>query len=242
VRPAGLNGGSRLQQHTFPMRLNADRDIRRPADPDAYWRRRFFILGGGLFVLMLFAWVLSGGPSESATKTAASRAAMAAQEARAGLPSAAYGSAWPGPSHATASPKRSPAVTGSPSCQARDIVLSLLTSQASYGPAVQPQFDVYAVSAAPGACQLAFGLASVRVIVTRDGQVVWDSAACPSPAVGTVRFERGVPQILAITWNRKAEGSAGCAGSLGQQPWGTFKAVAIAQGQASSARSFTLQP
>jgi hypothetical protein len=248
------------------MRLNANRDIRRPADPDAYWRRRFFILGGGLVVLMLVAWLLSGGPSPSATKTAASKASMAAEESRAELPSAAYGSAWPGlPRRPAASPKPSPkvapsatptarrtssaenggkpgrTVTAGATCKASDIVLSLLTSQASYGPDARPQFDVYAVSTAPGTCQMTYGPASVRVIVTRHGQVVWDSATCPSPAAGTVRFARGVPRIVTIAWNRKATGSAGCAGSLSQRSWGTFEAVVMAHGQASPARSFTLQ-
>jgi hypothetical protein len=239
------------------MRLNANSDIRRPAEPDAYWRRRFFILGGGLFVLMVIAWLFSGGgPVPSASHTAASRASVAAQESRAGLPSAAYGKARPGPS-----PHRTPTASAVPSrsagtsvarttrrsgpatgarCPASDVVLSLFTSQPSYGPAAQPQFDVYTVSTARGRCQMAYGPASIRVIVTRHGQVVWDSTACASSAAGVAWFERGVPHLLTITWNRGATRPAGCAGSLSPGAWGTFEAVAMADGQTSRVRSFTL--
>jgi len=33
------------------MRFSANRDERCPADPAAYWRRRFFTLGGGIAVV-----------------------------------------------------------------------------------------------------------------------------------------------------------------------------------------------
>jgi hypothetical protein len=235
------------------MHLNTNSDIRRPADPDAYWRRRFLLLGGGLFVLTLIAWQFSGGPSPSASHTAASRASMAAKQSRAGLPSAAYGKVWPDrlsphrTATAVAKPSRSarPSQSAMPSvagarCPASDVVLSLFTSQSSYGPAAQPRFDVYAVSTAHGWCQMAYGPASVRVMVTRHGQVVWDSATCVSSAAGTAWFERGVPRVLTITWNREATRSAGCAGSLSPNAWGTFEAVAMAHGQTSAVRSFTL--
>jgi hypothetical protein len=222
------------------MRLNAGSNIRRPAEPDVYWRRRFFMLGGGLFALMLIAWLFSGGASPSASHTAASRASMAAQQSRAGLPSVAYGKAWPGPSpHRTATASAKPSRPGA-RCPASDVVLSLFTSQPSYGPAAQPRFDVYAVSTAPGRCQMAYGPASIRVIVTRHGQVVWYSTACAPPGGGMAWFERGVPRLLTVTWNRGATRPAGCAGSLSPGAWGTFEAVAMADGQTSPVRPFTL--
>ncbi|MGH3166692.1 MAG: hypothetical protein ACRDN0_12475, partial [Trebonia sp.] len=71
------------------------RDRGGPPDPEAYWRRRFIILGGGLSALMLAAWAFgSGGPSPAASRTAAARASMAARESRTSLPSTAYGNAW----------------------------------------------------------------------------------------------------------------------------------------------------
>ena len=119
-------------------------------------------------------------------------------------------------------------------------MLSLLTSQASYTQSARPQFDVYAVSTASSPCQMAYGPGSVRVVVTRRGQVVWDSRSCGTPTAATVQFQRGVPQVLTVTWNRSATGPSGCAGSLAPGSTGTFDAVALAAGQASPVRTFTL--
>ena len=81
---------------------------------------------------------------------------------------------------------------------------------------------------------------SVRVIVTRHGHVVWDSAACKPPPAPTARFKLGVPQLLVISWNRAARHPAGCAGALSPGEWGTFDAVAVSGGRSSPVRSFEL--
>ena len=119
-------------------------------------------------------------------------------------------------------------------------MLSLFTSQASYGQAAQPQFRVYAVSTASSPCQLPYGAGSVRVVVTRHGQVVWDSVACGSAPGKPVRFQLGVPQLLTVSWNRQAAGPSGCAGSLSAGATGTFDAVAMAAGRSSQVRTFKL--
>jgi hypothetical protein len=247
------------------MRLNLNRESRQPADPNAYWRRRFCILGGGLAVLALLAWFLTGRAGPSAGAAAAAQESMAALQAGNALPTAAYGSAWPGPSpSASVTPTPRPTVKASPKptrsaksdagkrshtaaksgarCSPADIVLSLYTSQASYPQGTQPSFQVFAVSTAAGECQLAFGPGSVHVIVKYLGQVKWDSAACAPAAAKTVLFKRGVPQVLTISWNRAATKPAGCAGSLPPGAWGTFQAVATTAGQSSPARTFKLLP
>lgn len=233
------------------MRSSAKRNGGRPSDPDAYWRRRFFILGGGIAVLAVLAWRFTPahpGPAPGAAADA--RSSAAAATAGAPLPSAAYGSAWPGPSPTpTPTPPSSPSPTppavasaavGDGRCTPANIVLSLFTSQASYRNGEQPQFRVYAVSTAPGTCGMPFGPGSVHVIVTSHGHVVWDSSACKPAAAATARFQLGVPQLLTITWNRAAARPAGCAGSLPAGTSGTFQAVAMSAGESSSVRSFTL--
>ncbi len=253
------------------MRSNGNGDSGQPADPNAYWRRRFFILGGGLVLLAVLAWFFTGGQGPSAVTSAAASASMAALQGHDALPSAAYGSAWPGPSakpSVTARPhptvKAGPKPTGSAKakdrsgagkrsraastaaggseCPPADIVLSLLTSQASYSQGEQPRFEVFAVSTASGDCELAYGPGSVRVVVTYLGQVKWDSAACAPAAAKPVLFKRGVPQVLTISWNRAATTPAGCAGALPAGAWGTFQAVATTAGQSSPARTFKLLP
>jgi hypothetical protein len=244
------------------MRWNANRRSGRPADPSAYWRRRFFILGGGLAVLAVLAWQFTGKGPSAGTPTA-DGSSMAALQAGDTLPSAAYGSPAAAPSLTTPAeipPTTAPPVTPSakqssakpkpsasasagaagPSCAPGDIVLSLFTSQASYGQTAQPQFHVYAVSTASSPCQLPYGAGSVRVVVTRLGQVVWDSSACKPAAAKPVQFQLGVPQLLTVSWNRQATGPSGCAGSLAAGATGTFDAVAQTAGQSSHVSTFTL--
>ena len=81
-------------------------------DDRAYWRRRFFILCGGVVALGVCAWLFPGAHQPSARTAAAARASMAAIAKRQALPSAAYGSAWPDrKAMAEATDKASPAVS-----------------------------------------------------------------------------------------------------------------------------------
>jgi hypothetical protein len=247
-------------------------------DSRAYWRRRFFILCGGVVALGVCAWLFPGAHQAPARTSPAASASMAAK--RQSLPPAAYGAAWPGPSPAgsTARPSTSPgALPTAPArlattqkktkkkkqkagtahhpsptrygsggtaaaspCAPASIVLSLFTSQPSYGQDASPDFSVYAVSTSAAVCTLTYGPGSVQVVVTRHGHVVWDSASCKPQAAKPERFVLGVPQVLTMAWNRKAEGPAGCAGVLPAGAWGTFHVVAMSHGQSSPVRSFKL--
>jgi hypothetical protein len=252
--------------------FNATPDLGAVRDPNAYWRRRFFILGGGIFVVGLCVWVFPGAHRAAPGASADAKASTAALDKRGVLPAAAYGPTWPSPTPkptptatpaATESPAKSadtrktatradPDVSPSPTpsasagvvkgprCAPSDIVLSLFTGQPSYGQGASPEFDVYAVSTSSAACTLGYGPGSVQVVVTRNGRVVWDSAACKPPAAAAARFTLGVPQVLSIAWNRQAKSPSGCACTLPAGAWGTFDAVALTDGQSSPVRSFTL--
>lgn len=220
-------------------------------------------------MLMWLAWLFSGsGGASSAARSATAGSSTVALRAEDTLPAAAYASAWPGydPTHtagaepsaspsagtAPATPKADPsqsprpaagtsvAASGGASCASSGMVLSLFTSRPSYGQGAWPQFDVYAVSTASSPCVMAYGAGAVRVVVTRNGQVVWDSAACGSPAAKTVQLQFGVPEALTIRWNRRAAEPSGCAGSLSPGASGTFDAVAMTAGQSSQVRTFRL--
>jgi hypothetical protein len=245
-------------------------DLGLARDPNAYWRRRFFILGGGIVVVGLCVWMFPGARHAAPPTSAAARASMAALDRRGELPAAAYGSPWPDPSpkptatpsptptptpgadrrkaatraYPDASPSPTPSASAGavkgPRCAPSDIVLSLFTGQPSYGQGASPEFDVYAVSTSSAACALSYGPGSVQVVVTKQGRVVWDSAVCKLSGAATVRFTLGVPQVLSIAWNRQAKSPSGCAGTLPAGAWGTFDAVALTDGQSSPVRSFTL--
>jgi hypothetical protein len=173
-----------------------------------------------------------GNGSSSSAKAAAAHGASSSPAP--GASSRSTGSRAGSPSPRASA---SPVVTCSPSA----MVLSLLTPHAQYSPGQQPQFEVYAVSTAPGSCTLAFGPSSVQVIVVRHGQVLWDSADCVprTSAAKPVRFMQGVPQVAVLSWNRKAR-TSGCAGSVPAGTWGSVDAVALADGKSSPVRSFTL--
>jgi hypothetical protein len=237
--------------------------VRSYQDPDSYWRRRFFILAGGFALLCAITWGLSSliGPARSirAGRPGDARAAVPAgtklPAPAHGLPSGATAPA-PAPRSGQpgyvqgpgkgAGPGTSPqggAPGSATACPPARIVLSLLTSQARYSPGQRPQFEVYAVSTAPGACDLAYGSPVVRVMVTSQGHVVWDSAACDSrgavPALAPLRFTPGVPRVATVSWNRQP-GTAGCTGSAGPEAAGTFDVVATTDGQSSPVRTFSL--
>jgi len=232
----------------------------------AYWRRRFFILCGGVAALGVCAWLFPGAHQPSAGTVAATRASVAALVARQALPSVAYGRAWPAPKAAGEaspaplaapsvkpakpgkaqrastvnhpSPVASAAAAATAACAPADIVLSLFTSQSSYARGARPKFSVYAVSTSAATCVQPYGAGSVQVVVTRQGHVVWDSAACKAPAAKPVRFTLGVPQVLTMVWNPRGAGPAGCAGSLPAGASGTLDAVAMGVGQSSPVHPF----
>jgi hypothetical protein len=111
-------------------------------DPNAYWRRRFFILGGGIAVVGLCVWLFPGANHATARTTATAKASMAALDHRGTLPSAAYGSPWPGPT-----PKKTaePAVVATASAKPSASAAAKLSASgdkgkagSGYHPAVSP--------------------------------------------------------------------------------------------------------
>lgn len=156
-----------------------------------------------------------------------------------------------GAATATPSPSASGSATGPGSaaagsapggrCAAGSVVLSLFTSQPAYRPSQPPKFDIYAVSTSASACLLRYGPAAVRLVVTRQGKVIWDSATCKTTRQGAkiVSMAPGVPQEVVFSWDRKASDGS-CAGALPRDGTGTFQAAAQADGRTSPVRSFRL--
>ena len=96
---------------------DATPDLGAVRDPNAYWRRRFFILGGGIVVVGLCAWLFPGAHHAAPRTTTAAKAAMAALDKRGELPPAAYGSTWPSPTP-TATATATPSATKTPATAA----------------------------------------------------------------------------------------------------------------------------
>lgn len=226
-------------------------------DEDAYWRRRVIILAGGLVILGMLAWALSGSgggkPSPASRQMAVAQVRVANK-----LPDAAFGSVAATPSaspsvspspsaSASASavavrkarhPRHARAVGTSTGCPDGGVVMTLFSQRPSYLPDERPAFSVYAVSTSATRCVFRFGPGAVRVLVSRDGQVVWDSADCPPAPVSRIRLTRGVPAQMSVTWNRLA--AYGCRGLLSGKATGRFTAIATTGAQTSPTAYFNL--
>ena len=194
------------------MDSNANRSRGRRPRADTYWLRRFFTLLAGLGVVGLLAWACSGVASGGNSASSSGRRSSAAQKA-AGRPAA---------------------------CPATGLVLTLTASQASYGSAATPAFQVDIVSTGTATCTLDTGPAALRRVVLHGGSVAYNSATCLHGArKHVVSLRRGVPVITSMTWN-KHETAPGCPTTVVADTNRTYTAVAQAGGARSPGSSFRL--
>ena len=238
----------------------------RTDEPGTYWPRRAIALVGGLGVLGLLIWAMSGSggkpPASPATgsrsmsaaaypSTPASPAisATVAPPRRRGRPRPAQpepvglGHAQPG-RHAgrdqQAAPPRAPSVLRGGPCPASAVVLSLFATRSSYPKGQDPQFSMDAVSTARGTCTLGVGPAQLHLVVKSGGRVIWDSADCAKPNdTKTARLTRGVPVQESVSWNRTIN-LPGCVTVASSPPRGTYTAQAMAGTIASDVGTFKL--
>jgi hypothetical protein len=196
------------------------------------------ILAAGLVIFGLLAWALSGSgrarPPAAARQVAAVRARSANE-----LPDAAYGSM---PTTPTASPSPSPSRSVSGSAKAKTKTKHKRSVPVHPGAACPAGSVVmtlfYAVSTTATDCVFRFGQGAVRVLVSKHGRMVWDSADCGPAPVQRVRLARGVPLQMSVTWNRKPH--YGCRGWLSGRSAGQFTAIATTGTQTTPPASFAL--
>jgi hypothetical protein len=218
----------------------------RPRNPQAatYWRRRCVALLIGLALLALIAWAFSGaiGGGAPAGTSGGSAQSGAGQGSGSGHGGSGQGGAAPagtgsrggsaqgsgtGPGSGKAAGKTGggAAAAGSRPCHHGQVVLSLSSSQESYGAGQLPQFKVFIVSTARETCTFNAGAAHVALVI-RDGPGrVWSSADCVQGSGDLIlALQRGTPTELPISWNRQ-ESSHGCPASSAQVPTGTYTAT-----------------
>lgn len=204
-----------------------------------YWRRRLVALLSGLAVLALITWAftgaLGGGNGSSAAQpgsTSAGQHAGRGSGQGSGHPAAAAGPAAGGTAtraHANAAPHGrhgSRAAYGHPRpCPAGSVVLSLFSSQQSYGAGALPQFSVDVVATARQTCTFNVGARHVALIIRAGSVRVWSSADCVQGTGNlTSDLQRGVPTVLPISWNRQAS-APGCPAGTSRMPAGTYTAT-----------------
>jgi hypothetical protein len=207
-----------------------------------YWRRRALALGLATGILALLAWTVNGVASRDSQASQASHVthvpSRATHHRAAGGPSTpSPGSpAAPSAAQAQASPSPSPAPTSASApvglpgvCKPRQVVLSLVSGQGSYGPREHPQFDVYVVSVGRRDCSFNVGARYLSVVIKSGGITrIWSSADClTGPGSDFVPLSMGVPSVLHFSWNRKAS-SPGCRTSRAAVRPGTYTATVTA--------------
>jgi hypothetical protein len=191
-----------------------------------YWRRRFVAMTIGLAVLALISWAFSGALGGGAAQPGPG------QQDQTGSGAAARGTASPAAGHPASGAAAAPAAAGQHGqagqpqpCQHGDVVLSLFSSQQSYGRGQLPQFSVDVVTIEPQTCTFNVGAAHVALVIRSGSVRVWNSADCVQGAGNLVSdLQRGVPTVLPISWDRKASGP-GCPAESARMPAGSYTAT-----------------
>jgi hypothetical protein len=178
----------------------------------------------------------SGLPSATASGLPSATASGLPSATASGLPAAtatAKAGADPVPTSAAA------AQSGG-DCSPSSVVLSLFSTRPSYSAEEFPEFDIYAVSTAPGTCTLNVGPGQLHLTVMSAGRVIWDSADC-SRGGGNQddQLSRGVPVQESITWNR-AITLPGCVTLASSARPGSYQAQVRTGAVASQVRTFKL--
>ncbi len=126
-------------------------------------------------------------------------------------------------------------------CAAADVVVSLFVTKNSYLPRERPQFDIDAVSTAPGKCAFDLGPRTMRLSVTSRSHVVWASDECLRGAGSKVmELTRGVPAEVSVTWDR-AVSISGCGSRHATARPGGYSAVVSNGMVASQPSTFRLK-
>ncbi len=175
----------------------------------------------------------SGQPSATSSPTAKSATSAKSVKSTASVKSA----------KSTASANAAQAAAGTERggrCPASSVVLSVFSGSRSYPAGQDPQFDVDAVSTAPGTCTFDLSSSQLYLVVMSAGHVIWDSTDCGvSDRTRLSRLTRGIPVQEHFTWNR-AITLPGCVTLASAARPGSYQAQARTSAITSRTLSFRL--
>lgn len=169
----------------------------------------------------------SAGPSGPAAGTRGHRPAPAANPAPA-----------PAASHGQRAKRRGGRLE---TCRPGGVVLSLSSSQTTFGPRELPVFDADVVSTMARTCTFNVGAKYLTLVIRAGRTRIWGSADCVAGRGSLVTdLQRGVPTVLPISWDRETS-SPGCEiGSAPVRP-GIYTATVIAGTEISNTETFRLR-
>ena len=174
----------------------------------------------------------------------APRSGAAPQASASSTPTSSYGPSA-GPVPTSPSPGLAQAVGPAPpgparACKPGDVVLSLFSSQDSYGLGQLPAFSVNVVSTSARTCAFNIGPKFLALVITAGRKRIWSSADCVAGRGSAVTdLARGVPTVLPVSWARETS-APGCRVTSRPVPAGSFTAAASGGGLASNPVTFKL--
>jgi hypothetical protein len=206
---------------------------RKQGEADAYWRRRVYVLAGGITVIGLVAWACSGS-GHKRTTAQVRNAAVPASPAMTVTP-------LPGPTTTvtvTATPTAAPAPAtkgNGDACDARDLVADLASTRDTYRGGEHPQFRLSVVNTGRRSCAFDVGAKALRLRIESGSDRIWSSDRCGGPASDLRMLRRGIPYIETLEWNRKR-----CDGDSRARP-GTYVISAKGGGVRAKPQVFRLR-
>jgi hypothetical protein len=216
------------------MDSDTQRDL---GEADAYWRRRVYVLAGGITAIGLMAWACSGPDHKKSTAQVRNAAATMT------------------PLQVTVSPVATPAtpaatvtVTLTPSgvplaqprsgdpCDDVDIVVGLAPTKDVYQDKEHPRFRLSVVNTGRRACTFDVGAKALQLRITSGADPVWSSDRCADgPASDLQLLRRGIPYITDVDWDRTRCGGDSRARS------GTYVVTAKGRGFRTQSQVFHLR-
>lgn len=174
-------------------------------DVEAYWRRRVYVLAGGIALIGLVAWACSG--SDHKKSTAQVRDAAATSSPQAALPATGAG-ATPTPAvtvTVTATPTTKPAKKQSGDrCDPADVVVGVTPNATVFTGKQHPSFALSVVNTGRRACTFDVGPKALLIRVSSGADRVWSSDRCVDRAVPNLQMlKRGVPYLATLDWDRR---------------------------------------
>jgi hypothetical protein len=202
-------------------------------EADAYWRRRVYVLAGGITVVGLVAWACSGSGHKKTTAQVRNSAVSATP--------AVTAPAMPGPTTTvtvTATPSVPPAAAkkgDGDACDTRDLVADLTSAKDTYRGREAPQFRLSLVNTGRRACTFDVGAKALRLRIESGSDRIWSSDRCGGSASNLRMLRRGIPYIESLEWNRKR-----CDGDSRARP-GTYVISAKGGGVRAKSQVFRLR-
>lgn len=192
------------------MDANTDRTERldpedelEPGDVEAYWRRRVYVLAGGITLIGLVAWACSGEGHKRSTAQVRNAAATMSPAAQA--PAAVV----PTPTATvtvTTTPTAAPTVKrrAGDQCDPQDVVVGITPDAAVFAGKRHPRFSLSVVNTGTRTCTFDVGPKALLIRISSGPDRVWSSSQCVAGAGANLQLlRRGVPYLATLDWDRK---------------------------------------